>query len=41
MLKNDKLDALIMLSGDVLIAKNVDLYRNAGVPILKRPRIAR
>ena len=38
MLKNDKLDALIMLSGDVLIAKNVDLYRNAGVPILKRPR---
>lgn len=38
MLKNDKLDALIMLSGDVLIAKNVGLYRNSGVPILKRPR---
>ncbi len=38
MLKNDKLDALILLSGSVLISKNADLYKNAAIPLVKRPR---
>ncbi len=38
MVKNDKLDALILLSGNVLIEKNADLYRNTGISLIKRPR---
>lgn len=38
MVKNDKLDALIMLSGDVLIEKNVSLYKNTDTSTIERPR---
>ena len=38
MLKNDKLDALILLSGSVLLSKNVELYQNGSLSLVKRPR---
>lgn len=38
MVKNYKLDALIMLSGDVLIKKNVSLYKNTDTSTIERPR---
>ena len=38
MLKNDKLDALIIMSGDVLIKKNYELYQNTDVSGVIRPK---
>ena len=38
MVRNDKLDALIMLSGDVLIAKNAKLYRDTDTSSITRPK---
>lgn len=38
MVKNDKLDALIILSGSILIEKNVGLYKNTNISIIERPR---
>lgn len=37
MLKNDKLDALIIMSGDVLIKKNYELYQNTDVSGVIKP----
>ena len=38
MLKNDKLDALIIMSGDVLIKKNYELYQNTDVSGVIKPK---
>lgn len=38
MVKNDKLDALILLSGNVLIEKNVSLYKNTDTSTIKCPK---
>lgn len=38
MVKNDKLDALIMLSGEGLIEKNVSLYKNTDTSTMERPK---
>ena len=38
MVKNDKLDALIMLSGDVLIKKNAELYKSTDTSTVERPK---
>lgn len=41
MLKNDKLDALILLSGSVLLSKNVELYQNGLALACQTPTVAR
>ena len=38
MLKNDKLDALIIMSGDVLIKKNYEMYQNTDVSGVIKPK---
>ena len=38
MVKNDKLDALIMLSGDILVKKNVDFYNSFDTSSVVRPK---
>lgn len=38
MVKNDKLDALIMLSGDVLIQRNVELFKSRDTSGVVRPK---
>lgn len=38
MVKNDKIDALIMLSGDVLVQKNIDFYKSVDTSNTVRPK---
>lgn len=38
MIKNDKLDALILLSGNVLVQKNIELFKNTDTTDVVRPR---
>ncbi|MBQ9939994.1 MAG: hypothetical protein IJO74_00430 [Clostridia bacterium] len=38
MIKNDKLDALIMLSGDVLVTKNTEQFKEVNTSEVQCPK---